>query len=101
MRAEIYPYIKQEEELAKDFIERRKKVLGICLGAQIMAKALGAKVYKGTEPEIGWYNIELTESGIKDNIMKKLALHPKAGDFWKNSAYFTGMGKLLTCRKAL
>ena len=66
-----------------------------------MAKALGANVYKGKEPEIGWYNIELTESGIKDNIMKKLALHPKAGDFWKNSVYFTGMGKPLTYLKAL
>jgi GMP synthase-like glutamine amidotransferase len=91
--AEIYPYIKQEEALAKDFIDRRKKVLGICLGAQIMAKALGANVYRGKEPEIGWYNIELTESGIKDNIMKKLALHPKAGDFWKKFSVFHWHGE--------
>ena len=91
--AEIYPYIKQEEELAKDFIDRRKKVLGICLGAQIMAKALGAKVYRGKEPEIGWHDIELTEAGIKDNLMNKLALHPKAGDYWKKFKVFHWHGE--------
>jgi len=91
--AEIYPYIKQEEKLAKDFIDNGKKVLGICLGAQIMAKALGAEVYKGQKSEIGWYDIELTEDGIKDNMMRKLALHPKAGDFWKKFKVFHWHGE--------
>jgi GMP synthase-like glutamine amidotransferase len=58
---ESYPYLKKEEELVRDFISKGKKILGICLGAQIMAKALGAKVYSGSEKEIGWYDIELTE----------------------------------------
>ena len=91
----------RKRSLAKEFIRKAEEGFGICLGAQIMAKALGAKVYKGKEPEIGWYNIELTESGIKDNIMKKLALHPKAGDFWKKFSVFHWHGETLTCRKAL
>ena len=91
--SDIYTYISKEEELTREFIKKGRKVLGICLGAQIMAKALGANVYKGKEPEIGWYNIELTESGIKDNIMKKLALHPKAGDFWKKFSVFHWHGE--------
>ena len=58
-----------------------------------MAKALGAKVYKGPAPEIGWYDIELTEAGIRDTMMKKIALHPKAGDFWKKFKVFHWHGE--------
>ncbi len=57
---DIYPYIKKEERLVRDFIARDKRVLGVCLGAQIMAKALGSRVYKGAETEIVWYDIDIT-----------------------------------------
>lgn len=89
----VFPYIKKEEELVRKFAEKNKKILGICLGAQIMAKAFGAKVYKGTKPEIGWLDIELTETGIRDCSMKKLAIHPKAGDFWKQFKVFHWHGE--------
>lgn len=69
-------YIRKEEGLTREFISRGKKVFGVCLGAQIMAKALGAKVYVGTQKEIGWYDIELTEEGIKDPLMRKIAESP-------------------------
>lgn len=69
----IYHYIDKEFDLARDFVEQGKKVFGVCLGAQIMAKALGAEVYKGTEPETGWYDIELTPEGLKDPLMRELA----------------------------
>ncbi|HXX53014.1 MAG TPA: gamma-glutamyl-gamma-aminobutyrate hydrolase family protein [Thermodesulfovibrionales bacterium] len=78
---EMYPYVGREVALVKEFIAEGKKVFGICLGAQIMAKALGAKVYGGPEKEIGWHDIELTEEGTKDPLMKELAVHPRAGDF--------------------
>jgi GMP synthase-like glutamine amidotransferase len=74
----LYPYIEEEQGLVRDFISKGKKILGICLGAQIMAKALGARVYSGQEKEIGWYDIELTEEGLKDTYMRRLALEPKA-----------------------
>lgn len=89
----IYPYIKNEEALVREFINDGKRVLGICLGAQIIAKALGARVYRGTEPEIGWYDIELTDAGIRDAFIKKLAIHPKAGDFWKKFKVFHWHGE--------
>ena len=89
----IYPYIIKEEQLVREFIKKGKKVLGICLGAQIMAKALGANIYKGPEPEIGWYDIELTDAGIRDALIKKLAIHPKAGDFWKKFKVFHWHGE--------
>ncbi len=90
---DIYPYLRAEIELAKSFILEGKKVFGICLGAQIMAKALGAPVYKGPEPEIGWYDIELTEDGIRDHLVKRLAVHPRAGDFWRRFRVFHWHGE--------
>ncbi len=52
---EEYPFLKEEERLIKEFFEKGKKVLGICLGAQLIAKTFGAKVYKGQwGKEIGW-----------------------------------------------
>jgi len=72
-----YPYIDREAELAQTFMVQGKKVLGICLGAQIMAKALGARVYPGMDKEIGWYDIELVDGGVDDRRMKLLASDEK------------------------
>jgi GMP synthase-like glutamine amidotransferase len=94
---DIYPYIKKEEELVRDFALKNKNILGICLGAQIMAKALGSRVYKGEQREIGWYDIELTEDGIRDTLMRKLAVHPQAGaqagDLWRRFKVFHWHGE--------
>ena len=68
-----YPYIGREAELARTFMAQGRKVLGVCLGAQIMAKALVARVYPGTEKEVGWYDIELVDGGANDPRMKLLA----------------------------
>ncbi|HWR89560.1 MAG TPA: type 1 glutamine amidotransferase, partial [Dissulfurispiraceae bacterium] len=59
----IYPYIAREEELVRSFVSDGKRVLGVCLGSQIMAKALGAKVYRGRGTEVGWHDIEITGDG--------------------------------------
>jgi GMP synthase-like glutamine amidotransferase len=90
---DTYPYIKKEIELVKDFISKGKKVFGICLGAQIMAKTLGAHVYVGPEPEIGWYDIELQENGIRDPVVSRLGIHPGAGNFQKNFKVFHWHGE--------
>ncbi|MCL4536867.1 MAG: type 1 glutamine amidotransferase [Nitrospirae bacterium] len=90
---DIYPYIKKEEELTRDFVARGKSILGVCLGAQIMAKALGARVYKGGQKEIGWYDIELTSDGIADALMRKLAVHPHVGDMWRRFKVFHWHGE--------
>lgn len=90
---EAYPYIKKEIELVREFIDGGKSVFGVCLGAQIMAKALGAKVYVGPEKEIGWHDIEITEDGMRDPLIKKFAAHPMAGDFRKRFKVFHWHGE--------
>lgn len=89
----IYPFITKEVEMVKEFMGQGKKIFGVCLGAQIMAKALGAKVYAGPEKEIGWYDIELLDEGLRDPRITKLAIHPRAGDFWKKFKVFHWHGE--------
>lgn len=54
---DIYPWLVKEKAFVREAILNDKVVLGICLGAQIIASVLGAKVYKAREKEIGWYPI--------------------------------------------
>ncbi|MFA0813865.1 type 1 glutamine amidotransferase [Microbulbifer epialgicus] len=58
----IYPWLAQEKLFVRELIERGKAVLGICLRAQIIASAMGARVYPCSSKEIGWYPISGTYS---------------------------------------
>jgi GMP synthase (glutamine-hydrolysing) len=55
-----YPFLAAERELIARRLAARKPTLGICLGAQLMASALGARVYASGVKEIGWAPLELT-----------------------------------------
>jgi GMP synthase-like glutamine amidotransferase len=54
------PWLRPEKEFIRDAVERRVAVLGVCLGAQLIASALGARVYRNPQKEIGWFPIEAT-----------------------------------------
>lgn len=59
---ETYPWLKTEKRLIREAIDSGKKVLGICLGAQLIASALGARVYKNDHVEIGFHHITPLET---------------------------------------
>jgi len=54
---DIYPWLRMEKKFIKEAIQSGKTVLGICLGAQLIADALGSRIYKNRHREIGWFNI--------------------------------------------
>lgn len=67
-----YPHLEVEKEAIRRAIKDEKPVLGICLGAQLIASALGAKVGPSPVKEIGWYEVSLTDEGKSDPLLKDL-----------------------------
>jgi len=59
------PWLLSEKRFVREAVERGIAVLGICLGAQLVASALGARVYRNSQTEIGWFPIEATPSTTK------------------------------------
>jgi len=65
-----YAWLSREKKFIEQVIQAQKTVLGICLGAQLIADVLGAKVYKNIYREIGWFPIErATESLLSDTVL--------------------------------
>jgi GMP synthase (glutamine-hydrolysing) len=63
-----YPYLRDEIALVRSAIEERKPVLGICLGSQLIAAALGAHVAPGPAREMGWYPVRLAPEAHDDPV---------------------------------
>ncbi len=67
-------YLSLEIALIRSFIKSKKPVLGICLGAQMIAHAVGAEVYAGGTQETGWDRVKLTADGMEDPVMSNIAV---------------------------
>lgn len=66
------PYLAQEREIIVRAVESGKPVLGVCLGAQQIARAMGARVYKNSVKEIGWFPVRWTEPAARDTVFHGL-----------------------------
>lgn len=70
---EKHPFLKGEGLFIKEAVKRNVPYLGICLGSQLLAKALGARVYKAKQPEIGWDDVRLSAEAKKDRLFGSLS----------------------------
>ena len=67
--ADDYPHLKTELEALRIALDNEIPIMGICLGAQLLAKTLGARVSRCPEKEIGWYDVTPTEEGLEDPVL--------------------------------
>ena len=65
-------YLRTELRLIEDALSAGIPVLGVCLGAQLIARALGARVFRNPVKEIGWYPLRLTAAGAADSLLAGL-----------------------------
>jgi GMP synthase-like glutamine amidotransferase len=63
-----HPYLLPERRLIAELIRRDRPMLGICLGAQLIARAAGARVYARRPKEIGLFQVELTADAVDDPL---------------------------------
>lgn len=67
-----YPFLKEELRLLAEALRAHKPILGVCLGSQLLAAALGAPVYQGKGKEIGWHPVRLSPEGKRDPLLAGL-----------------------------
>lgn len=67
-----FAWLKPEKQFIQSAISAGKTVLGICLGAQLIASVLGARVYPNMKKEIGWFPVTPTDDAIENNILKNI-----------------------------
>jgi len=78
-------WMSPEKQLIRDGLAHGTPMLGVCLGSQLLAEAAGARPYRLEEPEIGWYEVEITDAGAADPVLGPLA--PRAELFeWHHYA---------------
>jgi GMP synthase-like glutamine amidotransferase len=67
-----FGWLEKEEEYLRSALDEGVPLLGVCLGAQMIARAAGADVRPAREPEIGWHDVELTPDGEDDAVLRVL-----------------------------
>jgi GMP synthase-like glutamine amidotransferase len=67
-------YLRREEQYIRDAVTRGTPVLGICLGSQLIAKAMGAHVRKNQQKEIGWFEVRRTPVAANDLLFRNFGV---------------------------
>ncbi|MEM9401546.1 MAG: type 1 glutamine amidotransferase [Pseudomonadota bacterium] len=80
-----YPHLETEVDLIRNALDRDIVVLGICLGAQLLAKALGGSVLAGVGQEIGWHRLKVTDDGLSDPVLSTFGVENQVFQWHEDS----------------
>lgn len=67
-----FSWLAHEESFLQDVLAAHVPVVGVCLGAQMLARAAGAEVMPASAPEVGWHDVALTRAGVSDPVLGAL-----------------------------
>ncbi len=95
-----YPYLTTELHLIEEAIQKDIPVLGVCLGAQLIAKTLGAPVTKNNEKEIGWFDVSRTHAAEKDPVVGHFRSSEKIFQ-WHGDTFETPRGAVHLARSQI
>lgn len=98
--SERHPRLADEQELIGSALASSVPVLGICLGSQLLASALGARVYPAPQKEIGWFDITLERNAEVDPLFAGAPAHFKALH-WHGDVFDLPRGAVPLARSAL
>lgn len=95
-----YPWLAREKKFIREAIDAGKIVLGVCLGAQMIADVLGAKVTQNKVREIGWYEVGKTPEGKASPVFKALPDKFMAFHWHGDTFGIPGGARRLACSEA-
>lgn len=96
---ERHPFLGTEERFLKKAMDMNIPIIGICLGAQLLAKTAGARIKKSDRNEMGWVPVLLTEDGRRDPLFRDLENHLEVFQ-WHEDQFDVPEGGLLLAKSA-
>lgn len=96
-----HPYLVEEEKLIAAMVRAGRPALGVCLGAQLMAHALGARIHRGEQAEVGFGTVSLTGEGRGDPVLGSLGAESLPVMHWHQDTFDLPEHALRLARSAL
>lgn len=94
-----FPWLAAEENLMRQVYDRELPIAGICLGGQLLARALGGRVERNGRLELGWFPIDLTDAGKEDPVLKAAGLFPLVYQWHEDTFHLPPGAELLASSK--